>query len=195
MELLVGVHVQGDWNPGIDAAQISLYDKLIQNIQELAKRARPGEIISAFESSPNLGTSDLDLENQQVIVLEELSEEESQQAVFGELMDEGRSEICELHVDKTDFWWSGVFKHTDVHWETRIIPLSILPRVASKATTPADLLTNQEIGDIANLCTKFCGDAQILIVCLKEKEKDNTAIINRIRRDLEDTYKRICERK
>ena len=34
--------------------------------------------------------------------------------------------MVELHVDKTDFYFEGVFKHTDTHWETRLIPLTFL---------------------------------------------------------------------
>jgi hypothetical protein len=72
------------------------------------------------------------MENQQVKDLAKLTEEESQQAVFGALP-EGRSELVMLHVDGTDFWWEGVFKHTDVHWETRMIPLSFLPQPTAAA--------------------------------------------------------------
>jgi hypothetical protein len=52
-------------------------------------------------------------------------------------------------------------------------------------------LTNPQIGDIATLCNKFCGDTQILIICIKEKDKDNTVIIDKIRKDLEETYSKI----
>jgi hypothetical protein len=130
MDILVGVHVGGDWNPGVDAAKISLDDASIKRVLKLSRRARrPGEILTVYDSTPDLGTSELDMENQQVKDMARLTEEESQQVVFGILPpDEARSDLVMLHVDGTDFWWEGVFKHTDVHWETRMIPLSFLPQ-------------------------------------------------------------------
>lgn len=131
MDLLVGVHIQGDYNPGITAAKISLDESRIKDILKMARRARrPGEVLSAYDSTPDLGTSDLDLEDQQVRDIARLTEEESQQAVFGAAVNEGRSELVMLYIDGTDFWWEGVFKHTDVRWETRMIPLSLLPQPA-----------------------------------------------------------------
>ena len=128
MDILVGVHIAGDWDPGINAAKISLDDASIKRILKLSRRVRTGEILTAFDSTPELGTSDLDLENEsQYKDIAKLSDEESQQAVFGALVNEGRSEIVTLYVDGTDFWWGGVFKHTNVPWETRMIPLSFLP--------------------------------------------------------------------
>jgi len=124
MDILVGVHIGGDYNPGINAAKISLDDDRIKEVIKLSRRAKRGEIITAYDSTPDLGTSDLDLEDQQVW---RLTEEESQQAVFGALPEDGRSELVMLHCDGTDFWWEGVFKHSDVHWETRMIPLTFLP--------------------------------------------------------------------
>lgn len=139
MDILVGVHIAGDYNPGINAAKISLDDSRIKEIYKLSRRAKRGEIITTYDSTPDLGTSDLDLEDQQVKDIAKLSEEESQQAVFGALPSEGRSELITLHVDGTDFWWEGVFKHTDVHWETRTISLSLLPEIKATPKKKSDL--------------------------------------------------------
>ena len=51
-------------------------------------------------------------------------------------------------------------------------------------------LTNKQIGEIAVLCNSFCGDTQILIVCIKEEKKDE-ALINKIKSGIEETYKKI----
>lgn len=140
MDLVVGVHVSGDADFGINAAKISLDDSRIKDILKMAKRARrPGEILTAYDCTPDLGTSDLDLENDPIRNLTELTAEESQQAVFG-LSDEGRSELVMIHIDGKEFWWEGVFKHTDIRWETRMIPMSLLPQPVKKSgartTTP-----------------------------------------------------------
>lgn len=154
MDLVVGIHVSGDADFGINAAKISLDDSRIKDILKMAKRARrPGEILTAYDGTPDLGTSDLDLENDQIRNLTELTEEESQQAVFG-LSDEGRSELVMIYIDGKEFWWEGVFKHTDIRWETRSIPLSILPqepkKVRAKTTTPkSDLnMTPEQMNSI-----------------------------------------------
>jgi hypothetical protein len=131
MDILVGVHVQTDWNPGINAAKISLDDAAIEHILRAAKAsARDGLKRSTYDSTPELGTSDLDLEVFPYRDIAKLTDEDTQQLVFTELPEEGRSEIVELHMDGTDFWWEGVFKFTDVHWNTRMIPLSFLPKPA-----------------------------------------------------------------
>jgi len=130
MDILVGVHIAGDWDPGINAAKISLDDASIKRILKLSRRVRTGEILTAFDSTPELGTSDLNLDcdnGSQYRDIAKLSDEETQQAVFEARVNEGRSEIVTLYVDGTDFWWGGVFKHTNVPWETRMIPLSFLP--------------------------------------------------------------------
>jgi hypothetical protein len=136
MNLLTGVHIQGDYNPGINAARICLEDERIKGILKISKQARQGQIITAFDSTPDLGTSELDLEDQQVLDFDKLGKEDVGgpcQTVFKDCPNEGRSEIVQLNVDKTSFWWEGVFKHTDVRWETRLIPISLLPQQATPA--------------------------------------------------------------
>ena len=146
MELLVKVHVGGDYNSHITAALVSLGDAAIRHILRAARDCRDGLNRSTFDNTPDLGTSDLDLENDTVKNLATLTEEESQQAVFGK-DDEGRSEIVELHIDKTDFWWEGVFKHTNVHWETAMIPVSVLPQLAE----PKPMAKKVESGSLPDL--------------------------------------------
>lgn len=131
MNILVGIHVSGDYNPGIKAAQITLDDPLISEIFKLSKRAKRGQIISAYDSTPVLGTSDIDLENNPVKDIADLSAMMGDTEIFCGSK-EGRSELVMLFVDGEDFWWEGVFKHTNTHWETRMIPLSFLPQPVVK---------------------------------------------------------------
>ena len=129
MDLLVKVIIGGEYNSHISAAKISLDDALINEIFKLSRRATRGKISTVYDSTPSLGTSDLDLENHPIKDLATLTEEESQQVVFKK-DDEVRMEFIELHVDSTDFWWEGAFKHTNSPWETEQIPLSLLPKLA-----------------------------------------------------------------
>ena len=39
---------------------------------------------------------------------------------------EGRMECYTLNVTEDDFYWSGLYKHTDVRWETESVPLAAL---------------------------------------------------------------------
>ena len=131
MNILVGVHIAGDYNPGINAAQISLDDALINKIFKLSRQATRGKIITVYDYTPSLGNSKLDLENDHVKDIANLSSMLGDDEIFCDSED-GRSELVMLHVDGTDFWWEGVFKHTDVNWETRMIPLSFLPQPVVK---------------------------------------------------------------
>ena len=143
MDLLVKVQVDGDYNSHITAAKISLDDAAIRHIQRAARDCRDGLNRSTFDSTPELGTSDLDMENDPIKNLATLTEEESIQAVFGQDA-EVRTEVVELHIDKTDFWWEGVFKHTNVHWETKQIPVSLLPQI----TEPKPVARKIQSGDL-----------------------------------------------
>jgi hypothetical protein len=131
MDILVRIHVGTDWDEGVNAAKVSLDEAGIKRILQLAKRVHKGQTFAEFDNTPDLGTTDLDLVTESYKDLSKLTEEESQQATFGSKEDV-RSEIVQLHVDKTDFWWGGVFKHTNIHWETRMIPLAFLPKPAVK---------------------------------------------------------------
>jgi hypothetical protein len=128
MDILVGIHCGSDFNE-VNAAKVSLDETLINRIHILSRRAGTGTI-SEFCNVPELGMSDLDLENSPPMDMSKITEISSK-AMF-EAKEDVRTEIVELHVDKTDFWWEGVYKHTDIHWETRMIPLSILPKPTAK---------------------------------------------------------------
>jgi hypothetical protein len=135
MIILVGLHIGSDWNDaGINSALITLDNKAIKHILKLAKRAKDGQTVLEYDYTPELGTSQVDLQNESsyrdVAVLSAMMGDNevftSKQSDDND--DPIRTECVQLHVDKTDFWWEGLFKHTDVHWETRMIPLSFLPQ-------------------------------------------------------------------
>jgi hypothetical protein len=134
MDILVGIHIGSDWNDGgFNCAKLSLDDKAIKHIFRLARQAKKGQTITQFDYTPELGTTELDLERDfQYRDLAKLSEAESQQTVFTAPADDSsdapRIDVSELHVDNDDFRFEGRFKGTDVVWETRMIPLSFLPQ-------------------------------------------------------------------
>ena len=156
MDILVEIHIGSDWDGGgFNCARLSLGDKAIKNILKLAKRARNGQTIQEFDYTPELGITDLDIENRHYLDIAKLSEEDPQQAVFmapdANSSDAPRVDVVQLNVDSTSFWFEGRFKHTDLHWETRMIPLEFLPQPAKQSgkATAADLdMTAEEMNAI-----------------------------------------------
>ena len=135
MIILVGLHIGSDWNDaGINSALITLDNKAIKHILKLAKRAKDGQTVLEYDYTPELGTSQVDLQNESSYRnVADLSAMMCDTEIFTSKQSEDndepiRTECVQLHVDKTDFWWEGLFKHTDIHWETRMIPLSLLPQ-------------------------------------------------------------------
>lgn len=157
MNLLVGIHIGSDWNDArINAAQINLDDKHIKHILKLAKRVKEGQTVVEYDYSPELGTSQVDLQNESPYRnIADLSAMMGDDEVFTSKQSDNnkdpiRTDCVQIHVDGTDFWWEGMFKHTDVHWETRMIPLSFLPQdFKPTSKTKADLnMSSQKINDI-----------------------------------------------
>jgi hypothetical protein len=140
MDILVKVHVGGDYNSHITAAKVSLDEAAIKHIQRAARDcAKDGLNRSTWDNSPELGTSDLDLEINPIMDMASLADPKSWglgQVTLFKRDEEIRTEIVELHFDSTDFWWEGVFKHTDTHWETAIIPVSLLPQLTDPKPVP-----------------------------------------------------------
>jgi hypothetical protein len=167
MNILVGIHIGSDWNDGgFNCARLSLDDKAIKHIFRLARQAKNGQTVTEFDYTPELGTTELDLEsdrkNGQYRDISQydslrLIQDNTFKAPADDSNDAPRIDVCQLHVDKDDFWWEGRFKHTDVVWETRMIPLSFLPQelrpaprpVQSGSTPKADLnMTTEEMNAI-----------------------------------------------
>lgn len=133
MDILVGIHISGDFMGGeYTCAKISLDDKDIKHIFQLSSKSKNHQTISEYGhyGSCELGDSDLDLEQPDRFYLDiaKLSDEESQQAVFMGVQEGAKVDVLQLCVDGEDFWFEGQFKHTDIHWETRMIPLAFLPQ-------------------------------------------------------------------
>ena len=92
-------------------------------------KAKEGQTISEFFNIPTLGNSELfDEDDSGYFDTDKLTQAlKDSFNVFKEgAPEDTRSDVVELHVGKTDFYFEGVFKHTDTHWETRLIPLTFL---------------------------------------------------------------------
>jgi hypothetical protein len=158
MNLLVGIHIGSDWNAaGINAAQINLDDNAIKHIFKLAKIVKKGQAISEYDYSPELGTSHVNLQNESPYRnMADISAMMGDIEVFtskqsDDLKDPIRTDCVQLTVDSTDFWWEGQFKHTDIHWETRMIPLSFLP----KNLKPVSKLKDENKDEVTKRKTKI----------------------------------------
>jgi hypothetical protein len=160
MDILVGIHIASDWNDGkFNCARISLDDKAIKHIFKLARLANKGRSITEFDYTPELGTTELNLESDHGGQYRDISDmtkvsrkvyQRTFTAPADDSNDAPRIDVCQLHVDSTDFWFEGRFKHTDVIWETRMIPLSFLPQqlrpAARQVQSGKDLnMTTQEM--------------------------------------------------
>jgi hypothetical protein len=151
MDILVAVHVgEGCSGNGVNCALISLCDDSIKQLHKMAKRAGSQ---SSNDYPPELGKTELELEEfrEMTELKSSLSAMVGSNEIFTALHDV-RVECVQVHVDSTHFWWEGVFKHTDVHWETRMIPLSILPAIQSgkPARQPqvSDSITETQINSV-----------------------------------------------
>lgn len=149
MKILVQVHIEGDFITRINTALIDLNDTDIMRIFKLARKVKSGQTLLDYDYTPELGKSDIwynnDNEEESDITTvydsnylnyDKLPKMFNGQPTFEEVIEDSL-DCVEMNVDSTDFWWSGVFKHTTCRWETRMIPLSFLPQeLGAKTTTP-----------------------------------------------------------
>ena len=149
MDILTQVHINNDFDDtGIDAAIISLDEKAIKHIFQLARKAGKHISVQEFDYTPSMGTTELDfnaykdghpyidLDNIPALDKAEGYTPLKREEMFKPL--EARIDVCQLNVDKTDFWWEGCFKHTDIRWTTQLIPLAFLPQPAKQSETQTD---------------------------------------------------------
>jgi hypothetical protein len=128
IEILVAIHAS---DSPATCALIFLEDKEIRNIIRMSKRADKHGHASTFDYSPALGNTEVDLSDVPYRNVTDLSSMMGDNEIFTE--DPSiRKDAVELHVSQTEFWWSGYFKHTDIQWETNLIPLSLLPQRAAR---------------------------------------------------------------
>ena len=127
MKIISALHVDNDF-VNLNAALLDLDDKVINHIFQLSLKAKEGQTLSEFFNIPVLGTSDLFDEDDGVYFdMDKLTSAQKKLNVFKEgAPEDTRSDVVELHVDKHDFYFEGIFKGTNTHWETRSIPLTFL---------------------------------------------------------------------
>jgi hypothetical protein len=149
MKILVQVHIEGDFLTKINTALIDLSDTDIMRIFKQSRKVKSGQTFSASDYTPDLGKSEIwynnDTEeesdittvyNDNYLNYDKLPKVFNGQPTF-EKVTEDSIDTVELNVDSTDFWWSGVFKHTTCRWETRMIPIKFLPQeLGARTTTP-----------------------------------------------------------
>lgn len=124
--LIIPVHSNSEFFPETaDYTIIDLDAKLIGRIKALSAAVRDLKVykVSEFNYHCEFKAADWDTEadNGKVPLIE-----------F-----EGRMECNTLNVTDDNFYWSGLYKHTDVRWETESVPLAALddPAVHDKRET------------------------------------------------------------
>ena len=129
--ILVRVHNDG---LNVNAAKVELNDKDVLNIFQLSRIAGKNNTISdLWDYSPELGTTEINLEEYTLNKgytlpyrnLNKLPKSESKLIAFTPEKD-ARIDCPQLYVNDTDFWWEGYFKHTNIKWDTSMIPLTFL---------------------------------------------------------------------
>jgi hypothetical protein len=148
MNILVEIYIGSEWNDaGVNCAKVSLRDSDIKRIFQLSKKAGKFQTIQEYDCSPELGTTEIDCLGEVGSHYLDMAslKGDPENGIFTHK--DSRIDCVQLHVDRTSFWWEGCFKHTDVRWSTRIIPLTFLPKgkKRAKATTakPAPMTTEQ----------------------------------------------------
>lgn len=127
--ILVRVHNDG---LNVNAAKIELN---VLNIFQLSRKAGKNNTISEWDYSPELGTTEINLEDNTLNKgytlpyrnLNKLPKSESKLVAFT-LEKDARIDCPQLFVNDTDFWWEGYFKHTNTKWDTSMIPLTFLKK-------------------------------------------------------------------
>ena len=97
-----------------DYAVVELSADLIARIRKLSEAVRHLDVykISEFDYHCDFMVADYD------------ADPENGKVALKEF--EGRMECNTLNVTDTGFYWSGLYKHTDVRWSTDTVPLSAL---------------------------------------------------------------------
>jgi len=132
MDILVRTHIMDDYADEINTSLISLDEKEIEHIFELSNKTDGDNRISEYNYTPIYGN----IEDPETFFKDRpyVSVTKDELKVFQENED-FYADCALLHVDKKDFWWTGLIKHTQISWENRMIPLEILG-------TGRDLKTN-----------------------------------------------------
>jgi len=113
-KLIIAVSDSSDFLEVADYAVVELSTDLIARIRKLSEAVRCLEVykISEFNYHCDFMVADYDADPENgKVTLKEFT---------------GRMECNTLNVTDTGFYWSGLYKHTDVRWSTDTVPLSAL---------------------------------------------------------------------
>lgn len=113
-KLIITVSDSSDFMEVADYAVVELSANLIARIRKLSEAVRSLDVykISEFNYHCDFMVADYD------------ADPENGKVALKEF--EGRMECNTLNVTDTGFYWSGLYKHTDVRWSTDTVPLTAL---------------------------------------------------------------------
>ena len=128
-KLIITVSDSSDFLKVADYAVVELSADLIVRIRKLSEAVRSLDVyrISEFNYHCDFMVADYD------------ADPENGKVALKEF--EGRMECNTLNVTDTGFYWSGLYKHTDVRWSTDSVPLTALDEAD-------DFDQREEIGDV-----------------------------------------------
>jgi hypothetical protein len=113
-KLIIAVSDSSDFLEVADYAVVELSAALIARIRKLSEAVRCLDVykISEFNYHCDFMVADYDADPENGnVALKEFA---------------GRMECNTLNVTDTGFYWSGLYKHTDVRWSTDTVPLTAL---------------------------------------------------------------------
>jgi hypothetical protein len=113
-KLIITISDSSDFFPAADYAVIVLTAASIERIKKLSIVVRQMKAyrISEFNYEAEFMVADYD------------ADPENGKVALKEF--DGRMECNTLNVTDTGFYWSGLYKHTDVRWSTDTVPLTAL---------------------------------------------------------------------
>lgn len=113
-KLIITVSDSSDFMEVADYTVVELSADLIARIRKLSEAVRSLDVyrISEFNYHCDFMVADYD------------ADPENGKVALKEF--EGRMECNTLNVTDTGFYWSGLYKHTDVRWSTDTVPLTAL---------------------------------------------------------------------
>lgn len=128
-KLIITVSDSSDFLEVADYAVVELSADLIARIRKLSEAVRSLDVyrISEFNYHCDFMVADYD------------ADPENGKVALKEF--EGRMECNTLNVTDTGFYWSGLYKHTDVRWSTDTVPLTALDEAG-------DFDQREVVGDI-----------------------------------------------
>ena len=128
-KLIITVSDSSDFLEVADYAVVELSADLIVRIRKLSEAVRSLDVykISEFNYHCDFMVADYD------------ADPENGKVAMKEF--EGRMECNTLNVTDTGFYWSGLYKHTDVRWSTDTVPLTALDEAG-------DFDQREVVGDI-----------------------------------------------